>query len=403
MAAAPALLSSKVTGAIDLTPRDAFKFEPILPGLAVARWVPEPVLITQADLLCDGKRYYMRLADRQGRSQTVICNPKIRHSADIFNELLAPMCVGADIRDIENLVDQWYRADRNYKLAGGLSFWQCIGNIELAALGLLAKIAGIPVWRFFVEKKIRDEFGVYYSSFDRKNSAEHYVADVQKVVETHGFRCVKLKIGGRMSRNADCLPGRTEALIPLARKTFGDDFTLYVDCNGSYDDPREALRILRICEDYGVAIAEEPAPFLDFEATRQVAQGCSIPIAGGEQDNSLHLFKYYAESGVLRVLQPDFEYVGGFLRLLQVARIAAHYGLELGPHHPKRGSARAYLNHLAAIVPNLCAFQESRLFENWEGDPPDFLRQRQSRMRVPDAPGWGWEEDPKLLIGAVKI
>ena len=45
-----------------------------------------------------------------------------------------------------------------------------------------------------------------------------------------------------MSKNRDDPPGRTEALIPLVRKTFGDDMVIYADSNGSYDVD-EAIRI----------------------------------------------------------------------------------------------------------------------------------------------------------------
>ena len=69
-----------------------------------------------------------------------------------------------------------------------------------------------------------------------------------------------LRLGGRMSRNRDSLPGRTEALIPLARKTLGDEMTLYADSNSSYD-VTNAIRIGRLLEDNDYAFVEEPCPF----------------------------------------------------------------------------------------------------------------------------------------------
>jgi len=45
----------------------------------------------------------------------------------------------------------------------------------------------------------------------------------------------ELKIGGRLSRNADASPGRTERLIALARQAWGSEMNIYVDANGSYD------------------------------------------------------------------------------------------------------------------------------------------------------------------------
>ncbi len=48
-----------------------------------------------------------------------------------------------------------------------------------------------------------------------------------------GAWAVKLKVGGRMT-SEESVPGRTKAIIPLARKTFGDGITIYADANGSY-------------------------------------------------------------------------------------------------------------------------------------------------------------------------
>ena len=89
-----------------------------------------------------------------------------------------------------------------------------------------------------------------------------------------------------MSNNKDFPPGRSEKLIPLVRKTFGDDMTIYADSNGSYTAD-EAIRIGRIMEEFKYDFYEEPVPFDWYEETRDVANALSIPIAGGEQEPSL--------------------------------------------------------------------------------------------------------------------
>src|SRR6202011_1841889 len=104
---------------------------------------------------------------------------------------------------------------------------------------------------------------VYYASGKRGNKPEQEVEYLQKLVAGSGVRAIKFRLGGRMSRNADSLPGRTEALIPLVRKTFGHDMTLSADSNSSYEAP-EAIRIGRIMEQYGYDFYEEPCPFDDL-------------------------------------------------------------------------------------------------------------------------------------------
>ena len=83
------------------------------------------------------------------------------------------------------------------------------------------------------------------------------------LIDETGARAVKFRLGGRMSRNADSLPGRSETLIRLAREKLGEEITLYADANSSYDVP-EAVRIGRLMEDHGYGFLEEPCEFDDL-------------------------------------------------------------------------------------------------------------------------------------------
>ena len=61
--------------------------------------------------------------------------------------------------------------------------------------------------------------------------------------------------------------GRTEAIIPLVRKTFGDDMVLYADSNGFYS-VEEAIRVGKLLEEYRFQFFEEPVPFDWYEETQ---------------------------------------------------------------------------------------------------------------------------------------
>jgi hypothetical protein len=74
--------------------------------------------------------------------------------------------------------------------------------------------------------------------------------------------------------------GRTETIIPLIRKTFGDDMALYADANGFYS-VEEAIRVGRLLEEYRYGFFEEPVMFDWYEETRQVADALILPVAGG--------------------------------------------------------------------------------------------------------------------------
>ena len=106
---------------------------------------------------------------------------------------------------------------------------------------------------------------------------------IKKNVEETKAKALKFKVGGRMSHDADFPAGRSEELIPLVRKTFGDEMVIYADSNGSYS-VNEAIRIGKIMEEYQFDFYEEPTPFDWYEETKKVADALEVPIAGGEQE-----------------------------------------------------------------------------------------------------------------------
>src|SRR5262249_38682274 len=172
----------------------------------------------------------------------------------------------------------------NYKLQG-IGLWAPVAAIEMAMLELMSQTAQRPVADFF-GGKLRQDIPVYYASGNRGNTPQAEIEYLQKLVSGSGVKAIKFRLGGRMNKNVDSLPGRTEALIPLVRKTFGDQMTLYADSNSSYDVPN-AIRIGRIMEQHGYGFYEEPCPFDELWENKEVADALTIPIAIGEQEYSL--------------------------------------------------------------------------------------------------------------------
>src|SRR6185436_14675440 len=142
-----------------------------------------------------------------------------------------PFFIGKDARDLESLIDGVYI--ENYKMAGQ-AFWCPVAYVEQSLFDLLGKVAKKPVGEL-LGGVIREEIPVYMSGSGRELTAEEEVAVYARGAEATGAKAVKFKIGGRMSRNRDAYPGRTEKMMTLARKTLGDKFTIYADANGSYD------------------------------------------------------------------------------------------------------------------------------------------------------------------------
>jgi L-alanine-DL-glutamate epimerase-like enolase superfamily enzyme len=348
---------------------------PVIPDLR--RRFPEPVRIRSVELVRSDGQVHLRATSEDGGVGVVRTNDQLRYLHGILRELVIPFFVGKDARDLEQLVDGVYRHARNYKYAG-MPFWNCVGHVEIALFDLLGRSAGLPVGEL-LGRPVRDRIPTYVTRLTRETTAEEEVRQVSEALARTGARAVKIKVGGRMSNNADASPGRTKRLIPLLRRAVGDAVTIYADANGSYD-VAEGIRIGRLLEDHGVAIYEEPCPWQEYENTRRVTDALRITIAGGEQDSSLPQWEWMIRNRVVDLVQPDMYYNGGLIRALQVARMAAAAGMRVAPHAPTAGIAAGPFLHFASVVPNLGGFQEYR------AEAPEF---RDGHVPVPTGPGLG--------------
>ena len=215
---------------------------------------------------------------------------------------------------------------------------------------------------------------------------------------------MKFKIGGRMSKDADSLPGRSERLIPLARKALGDDMTIYVDSNGSYG-VEKSIEIGRICEANRIAFLEEPCPFDQLWETKQIADALTIPIAGGEQESSQRRFRWMIKNDAVQIVQPDLFYYGGFVRAIRVARMAALTGKLCVPHMGGSTLGYLYVIHFASCVPNAGEYMEYK----GKNDKVPYQCETSSLdcedgfIHVPTGPGLGLDIDPAFIEASEKV
>ncbi|MBM4074326.1 MAG: mandelate racemase/muconate lactonizing enzyme family protein [Planctomycetes bacterium] len=358
--------------------------------------LPDPVVIESIELLKSGKSYLLRTRSKSGLEViTVPHQSKIRTLYPILLGSVVPVFVGRDALDLETLLWDVYRHADNYKMQG-LAFWVCVAAVEMGVLELLSHAAGKPLAHLFGGTKKRD-IGVYFASGTRGNKPEEEIEALQKMVADSGAKALKFRLGGRMSRNADSLPGRSEKLIELARKTFGDSMTLYADSNSSYDTG-EAIRIGRIMEDHGYGFFEEPCEFDDLWSTKSVADALTIPVAGGEQEFSMHRWKWTIANRGVDIVQPDLHYGGGFLRAVKVARMAAHVGMTVVPHMSGGGLGYVEVVQFASFVPNIGPFME------FKGNTPlpvqcdsSSLRSEKGIVQCPNGIGFGITIDPTFV------
>jgi D-galactarolactone cycloisomerase len=362
--------------------------------------VKSPVILDRIEVVSLSRESeFIRVTSKDGAIGIVKANSRMAEVMSLLDLIVAPRFLGQDVRQIEAIIDDLYR--REYKFAG-LALWTAIGHLELAIWDMLGRTAGMACTQF-MGPRLRETIPMYLSSLNRNSTPEAEVAFLEEQIARTGARAVKIKVGGRMSRNQDASPGRQEALVALARRRLGDGITIYVDANGSFDAPT-AIRLCHVLEAHGVDNIEEPCPFEDFEMTAQVSayvrkRRMKLKIAGGEQDGALERWRWYLENKALHILQPDFMYNGGMSRTLKVARMAESVGVAVAPHYPRNGIECVELLAFAATTPNLYGFQEHRARErvlDFEHTPR--LTLKDGALPVPTGPGFGAQYDPDIFV-----
>lgn len=329
---------------------------------------------------------------RGGLTALLPSNKRFLDDIELFAGRVLPYFLGQDLRRIEALIERCHRA--NYKIVG-LPFWNAIGHLDMLALEAIGLAAGRSVSSMLGGAK-RQDVAVYLSSRERDTTPEQEIDEFMLPrLEATGARACKLGIGGRMSRNADASPGRSEALVKRARQKLGDDIAICVDANGSYD-AKTGIEVGRMLERYGVWFYEEPCPFEEFEMTKQVADALKIPVAGGEQDNSPAKWRWMLRNRALDIVQPDLFYAGGFLRSLRVANFAAAHDIACVPHAPRAHAGAATLLQFVALLDRPGEYHEfSAKAAGRRGayayEPR--LDIRNGRITIPQGPGFGLRYD----------
>lgn len=358
---------------------------------------PNPVIIETLELLRYKNSFLCRVRSKDGAEGISVSNSaQMEVLYPIFAKRMQPFFLGKDARDIEELGEQVTVYQSNYK-AQSLAIWVPLATIEFAILDMFGRMANKSIGQLIGEIH-NTKIAVYQANGERDISAEETIEHIQRDVEISKAKAIKFKLGGRMS-HPEYPPGRSEKLIPLVRKTFGDQMVISADANGSYT-PAEAIPIGKLMQEYKYAFYEEPVPFDWYEETKQVADALQIPIAGGEQEPSVHNFRWLVANGALSIVQQDMFYFGGMCRCMRVARMANAFGRQCIPHISSTGLGYLYMMHFVSAIPNAGPYHEFKVFNN---DLPftcatSTLRSDENGMvKVPTGPGLGIEIDPAYI------
>jgi L-alanine-DL-glutamate epimerase-like enolase superfamily enzyme len=359
-----------------------------------------PVVIESLELLRDGESFLCRVRSRDGAGGLSVGHSGLDVLYPLFVHNLQPFFVGKDARDLDLLLEKVFVYGFNFRY-DGISIGTPLATIEIAILDMLGRIAGKPFAQLVGEVH-NPEVSVYQATEYREKPVEESLELIRRDVAEYAARALKIKVGGLMFMTTDIRavgpPGRTEAIIPLVRKTFGDGMALYADANGFYT-VEEAIRVGRLLEEYRYGFFEEPVMFDWYEETREVADALALPVAGGEQEHSLHGFRWLIANDALQIVQPDTYYFGGMVRSLRVARMAAALGKACTPHMSGGGLGFLYMAHFVSALTNATPHHE---FKGLKTSVPVECRTSPlkvvgGRIKVPTGPGFGVDIDPAYV------
>ena len=356
----------------------------------------DPVIIETCELLEHQGSYFVRVRSTDGA--VGYCsghNIRMPHLYPMQTQLVNPFFVGKDARDLDRLMEDVTLYQNNYKYQG-YALWIPVATAEMAILDMLGRIAGKSMGELVGELE-RTEIAIYQANNNRHLSAEASLERIKELRESTGAKAVKFKCGGRRE-NPEEVPGRTEALIPLMRPAFGDDITIYADCNGSYRGA-EAIRIGKLLEQHRIDLYEQPVPTDYYEDWKATADAVDIPIASGGGEVSLRNFRWLIGNDAVQMVQPDLFYFGGMVRCMKVARMAAARGYTTVPHISGTGLGYVYMMHFVSAVPNAGPYHE---FKGVSDEVPftcttSSLVPEDGILHLPRGEGSGVEIDPDFL------
>ena len=359
-----------------------------------------PVIIESLELLRYRNSFLCRVRAYGGAEGISVGHSGLNSLYPIFINALKPFFIDKDARDLDLLLEKVYIYKLNFRLSG-MALGIPLATIEFAILDMLGRIANKSIGQLIGEIH-HQRVSVYQATEYREKPVEESLELIKRDVAEYNAQALKIKVGGLMFMtediNAVAPKGRTETMIPLIRKTFGDKMALYADANGFYSVD-EAIRVGKLLEEYSYGFFEEPVPFDWYEETKQVADTLKIPIAGGEQEYSLHGFRWLIANDGLQIVQPDNYYFGGMIRSMKVARMAQAFGKSCTPHMSGGGLGFLYMIHFVSALPNAFAHHEFKgLKTNVEFEcKTSPLIVVDGKIKVPTGPGLGVDIDPDFI------
>jgi L-alanine-DL-glutamate epimerase-like enolase superfamily enzyme len=299
------------------------------------------------------------------------------------NSTLSLLSVGEDVFNSEGIWNRIYRRTvRTHSLASGTTL--AMSGLDMAIWDLKGKALGVPLYKLLggERKPIPTYSGSNTMGYLEPSAL---VDEVHRIVETGGYRAVKLRIGDT--------PANDVARVTRVREEFGPDFGIMTDANTTYD----RVDLYRLLPGLGAAQVtwlEEPVAPDDVQTMAEIRRLGLVPLAAGENHFGRSQLAPLIQARAVDILQADPSKCGGITELKKIADLAEMNHLRLAPH-----ITHSALNH-AASLHVLSSTSSAYYFESHVPDNPFVdevirgpVRAKDGVVFAPDGPGLGVDVD----------
>lgn len=310
-----------------------------------------------------------------------------RVTAAIVEDMLAPILIGRDPRDIEGLFGDMHAIMRARGHSRGFMI-EAIAGVDMALWDIVARYQNASIGKALGGCG-RTRVPCYASSIMIREM-ELMEKEAYEVAK-QGFSSIKVKVGlGSTQKDVE--------LLRRIRRAVGDDVALSVDANSCYS-AADAIEVGRRFEEMGVIWFEEPVLAEDLVGYRRVRQALRMPIATGESEFTPQGIRELFIGDCVDIIQPDVARAGGYTGCRKIANLAEAFNKAYTPHTGLSSAICLFASlQLASYAVNFLSYE----FVLMKNPLQHILNQpipqaKNGFVDIPDSPGLGAELDEAVI------
>ncbi len=243
--------------------------------------------------------------------------------ARIGEKALEPLLLGADVRMPELVRKRLNDAHWPYAERG--LFAVAVSTVDLALWDLLGKRLDVPLAELL--GRWRSEVPICAVGGYRHQAALDLAELQSEMASFIALGCGSVKITIGTDDAADDV-----RRIAAVREVVGDSCTLVVDAFRSFRSLEDALRRLRLLEQFDIAYVEDPFSEAVAPLVADLRRRSGMLIGLGESLSGHRAFRELIAAGAVDVVRCDATVVGGVREFLATAALASAAGLEVSGH-----------------------------------------------------------------------